>query len=176
MADDEPWVVRSLVKVAEFFHRSHSTVKKEWRATGIVIGKRPYNLSEIFLRLEESWKRRQSEEGLREQKLRIQRLEEDVRERRRENAAKEGKLLDVNAVERETTQWAARLRMQLEHIPTTCSNIVPTAMKAAVKQAVQSQVDQMLRDAWNEQIGDKTLEDMILDEADRIRKARGDGE
>ena len=177
------WKADSLREIAEFAGRSYTTVRKDWRAAGIVPPVKPadgYDLGEIFqrklehdaqnlLRVGSPSADAESELLVAKLQQQVAKLTEEAKRLRRHNKSADGDLLPRDEVESYLTQWAVRFRTPLMRLGDQISGRVPGSQKAAVKSEVEDVVVAALQMVVDMRPATKAVEQMILEEADRIR-------
>lgn len=99
-------------------------------------------------------------------------VEEQARREGLKRLEMEGELVRRDDIRRENAAIAVRLRTRLLALDGRIAAIVPAEMKATTKRMVAEAVHLSLKEALEAPVMDTTLEQMILDEADRIRAER----
>ena len=168
------------------------TTLRNWRSNGIVPDEPPYVLSAIFQnhRDREEINRARGKSGRRGvvsdevsdvKDLQIKKLQEDlalttekVREATRKNEADEGELIPADETERAIIVWAHAFRNELQQLPVTLSNLVPSVAKAQTKTIVTDELARVLRQVYESGISTsgESVDDMIVKEAARVEGRR----
>ena len=99
-------------------------------------------------------------------------VEEQARREGLKRLEMEGELVQRDRIRREITAVAVRLRTRLLALDGRVAALVPAEMKATTKRMVAEAVQLSLKEALEAPVMDDSLEQMILDEADRIRAER----
>lgn len=156
MAKKNTWIVGTYAELAEFFGVSRDTIRSEW--TVWMPGKPGrWDIREIVkarhdrvqqrvgpndtLEYREVSKRERVAEMLTAEHMeRITRLKADQAE---------GKLLPAEDVQRQIVEWCVRIRTPLSALADRVANIVPGEMKGTIKKLVNSQVQLVLKEAFD---------------------------
>lgn len=97
---------------------------------------------------------------------------EELRYKKLKNDQVEGQLLDRDQVFREVTAMIVQLRSRFMAIPKRLAVLVPGPLKAPVTKAAEKAIRSVLREAFSAHLIDCSVEDMIIQEGERIARER----
>jgi len=173
--------VPNLTDVAWFFAVRPDTVSKDWISGGMPGSKGHYDLKAIY-----DWKMgRERDPSIRsalqadagEVRARRQlalamKTEEEAAAKRFKRLQMEGQYWHRDDVKIAHTSFTVQLRSRLLALGGRLAVLVPAAVKAVTKKLVEETVSLALKEAYEAAMFGTTPEQMILDEADRIRAER----
>lgn len=156
MAKKTTWIVSTYAELAEFFGVSRDTIRSEW---AVWMPGKPgrWDIREIVkARHERTMARGGRGETLEDKEVsRRTRLaemgqaeaDERIKQLRADREA--GRLLPTEDVQRQIADWCVRIRTPLSALPDRMASIVPGEMKATIKKLAASQVQLVLKEAFN---------------------------
>lgn len=156
MAKKNPWIVGTYAELAEFFGVSRDTIRQEWTAW---MPGRPgrWDIREIVKARHERALARggigdtlEDKEVARRTRLaEMGQAEADERIKTLRADREAGRLLPAEDVQRQIVDWCVRIRTPLSALPDRMASIVPGEMKATIKKLAASQVQQVLKEAFD---------------------------
>lgn len=155
MAKKNPWIVATYGELAEFFGVSRDTIRTEWAVW--MPGKNGrWDIREIVKARHERLMARRGGETIEDKEVaRRTRLAEmgqaeaDERIKTLKADREAGRLLPAEDVQRQIVEWCVRIRTPLSALPDRMASIVPGEMKATIKKLAASQVQQVLKEAFD---------------------------